>query len=391
MTSYNILCFGNQWDPARPLSSKQTVMRLSNGGTVLWVNPLPLVMPSFKGVVSNKGLQNRIFDKIKTHANLIRKYKNIWVLSPFYLPIYGRKFFEVVNKVLLLKQVRLSVNTILGKEYLVYATSTYSVLDAFDIVNNKKLIFHYADMISSLRMLPEAERPKFRQKDVKIIESSDLVLCSSKAIMKSLQKLSPLKSKLRYFPHGVDWSLFDEARNNPRRIREMECIRKPIIGYFGSLTDANDKEAIRFCAAKRPQWNFVLIGATKGDYSMLQAFPNVHFLGKKRHEDIPHYGRYFDVGLLNWRPHNWIKNCYPLKSVEYLALGLPIVSTPIDELRQNFSDFVFFANTPEQYLTEIEKALNEDSLKKRDARMGRVKDETWDSRINLLKTWIQEL
>ena len=139
------------------------------------------------------------------------------------------------------------------------------------------------------------------------------------------------------------------------------------------MTDANDKEAIRFCAEKRPEWSFVLIGDVKGDYTGLNGFPNIYFLGKKQHTEIPHYGRYFDVGLLNWRPHDWIKNCFPLKSLEYLALGIPIVSTPINEIRENFSDFVIFANTPEEYLHGIEKSLQENTPDKKLARMDRVK------------------
>lgn len=391
MTSYKILAFGNQWDLTRPLSSRHIVTRLANGGKVLWVNPLPLVLPSLKGVVANKGLQNRILAKLKIHTNPLTKYENVRVLSPFYIPIYRKKIFFLINALLLREQVRLAVRAVLGKEYLVYATSTYAVLDALDIVKGKKLIFHYADLISALRALPEEKRPEFRQKDIRINESSDLVLCSSRTIMKSLETLVPSNSKLRYFPHGVKWDLFNSARKHPKTINEMEDIPKPIIGYFGSLSDANDKEAIRFCADKRPDWNFVFIGEVKGDYAILKGCPNIHFLEKKRHEDIPHYGRYFDVGLLNWRPHDWIKNCYPLKSLEYLALGLPIVSTPIEEIRENFSDFVFFAHSPEDYLQGIEKCINEDSTEKQKARISRVKNETWDSRIRVLRKWIQEL
>ena len=391
MTAYNILAFGNQWDITRPLSSRHIVTRLANGGKVLWINPLPLVLPSLKGVSSNKGLQNRILAKLKTHTKLLKKYGNVTVLSPFYIPIYHHNVFQSINALLLREQARISAKAILGDDYIVYATSTYAVLDALDIVKGHKLIFHYADLISALRALPDEKRPEFQRKDVMVNAVSDLILCSSRTIMRNLEALLPSNAKLRYFPHGVDWHLFHTNNGPPKMISEMEGIPKPIIGYFGSLTDANDKEAIRFCAEKRPEWSFVLIGDVKGDYTGLNGFPNIYFLGKKQHTEIPHYGRYFDVGLLNWRPHDWIKNCFPLKSLEYLALGIPIVSTPINEIRDNFSDFVIFANTPEEYLHGIEKSLQENTPDKKLARMDRVKNETWDSRIGLLREWIQKL
>ena len=95
MTAYNILAFGNQWDITRPLSSRHIVTRLANGGKVLWINPLPLVLPSLKGVSSNKGLQNRILAKLKTHTKLLKKYGNVTVLSPFYIPIYHHNVFSI--------------------------------------------------------------------------------------------------------------------------------------------------------------------------------------------------------------------------------------------------------------------------------------------------------
>ena len=391
MTSYQILAFGNQWDLNRPLSSKHIVTRLANGEKVLWINPLPLVLPSLKNISSNKGLQNRIFAKLKVHSAPLKKYKNIHVLSPFYLPFYRKKIFSLINSVLLREQVRFAAKAFLGNEFLVYATSTYAILDVLSILKGKKIIFHYADMISALRNLPEEIRPELRKKDYKINEISDLLLCSSNTIMNNLKALVPFKSKMKYFPHGVDWQLFKKAKKFPKFIAEMEKIPRPIIGYFGSLTDANDKEAIRYCAKRRPDWSFVLIGQVKGDYSMLNNLPNVHFLGEKKHEDIPHYGNYFDVGLLNWRPHDWITNCYPIKSLEYLALGLPIVSTPINEIHHNFSEFSYFARSSEEYLYYIEKSLNENSVSKQKARVNRVKNETWDSRIGLLREWIQKL
>jgi glycosyltransferase involved in cell wall biosynthesis len=367
-------------------------MRLANGGTVLWVNPLPLKLPSYKGFIGNKTLYRKIINKIKIHSKLIRKDKNVYVLSILYFPIYENRFFEIINKILLRFQIAVAIRCFLGKEYLVFGSITYMLLDVIDIIKGNKIIFYFADMLSSLRGLSDKVKKTYIQKDKQLIEKSDLILCASKAIMNSLAKINPLTEKFRYCPHGVDFDLFVNPKTQNYKIEEMEKIPKPIIGYFGSLSEANDKEAIRYCAEKKPQWSFVLIGGPLfGDYSLFDNYPNVFLLGKKEYEQIPYYGRYFDVGLLNWRPHDWIKHCFPLKTLEYLALGLPIVATPIDELKLNYAEFVLFATTPEEYLQSIEKYLQENSVEKKRARISAAKNETWDSRVSNLRKWIQQI
>ena len=361
----------------------------------MWINPLPLQLPKYKNIISDRTLRRKILNKLKSHSKILRKSRNTWILTPFYLPIYGHGVIGRLNKFLYKTQIQLAINYFLPREYLIYATATYNFLDVIDIINptrQHKIVFQYADMLSSLRGVTAANFAEFCKKDAMVLRVADLVLCSSRRIFDSLVRYDGSASKMHYFPHGIDYVLFEDARRNPIMIREMEKIAQPVIGYFGSLSDANDKAALKYCAEKRPNWNFVLIGGPLiGDYSMLFQYPNVHFLGSKPHHLIPHYGRYFQVGLLNWLPHDWIKHCYPVKTLEYLALGLPIVSTPIDELRLNFSDFVTFAIEPDDYLGAIEKALQDDSEACRVARSTAVKNETWDSRVDKLREWIEDL
>ena len=156
--------------------------------------------------------------------------------------------------------------------------------------------------------------------------------------------------------------------------------------FWKLLTNANDKEAIIYCAQRRPQWSFVLIGGPcLGDYTMMKNYPNIYMLPKKPHSEIPHYGRYFDVALRNWKPHDWITHCFPVKSIEYLALGLPIVSVAIEEVKIKFGDLVHFAGSPDEYLKGIEKCLMENGTDQRQLRLARIAEETWDSKVEELR------
>ncbi len=161
----------------------------------------------------------------------------------------------------------------------------------------------------------------------------------------------------------------------------MKEIKKPIIGYFGSLTDSNDINLVRYIAEQRPDYSIVLIGSYSPEYKELSRIPNIHLLGRKDYRDIPLYGKYFDVCFMAWKMTEWIKNCSPLKTKEYLALGKPVVSVAIDELIREYADVVTVAYDRDDFLRKIDYSLNNDSLQKRKRRIDFVKNDTWENRF----------
>ena len=151
------------------------------------------------------------------------------------------------------------------------------------------------------------------------------------------------KAKVLYFPHAVDGRLFFNDLDNSdsgELPEEISQLSGPIAGYFGSLTATNDQETFISAAKALPSWDFVFIGRVSGDYSNLESLPNVHFLGPKSHKEIPAYGAAFDVCFMGWKDHEWIQNCFPLKTLEYLALQKPVVcSCQIDEITERFRNW----------------------------------------------------
>ncbi len=158
---------------------------------------------------------------------------------------------------------------------------------------------------------------------------------------------------------------------------------KPIIGYFGTLSTSNNQEMILAAARAHPEWSIVLIGRiTGGDWSRLQAQPNVHFLGFKPLSDIPWYGTRFDVAFMNWHVDEWMHYAHPLKTREYLALGLPVVSVPIPEIVETYADWVYVADSPQQFVLRVERALRENTPALAAARRAWVAGHTWDTYVD---------
>jgi glycosyltransferase involved in cell wall biosynthesis len=166
----------------------------------------------------------------------------------------------------------------------------------------------------------------------------------------------------------------------------MKRIRKPVIGFFGGIDEHTfDILFMEKVIKLLPEMSFVFIGKASIDCSGLIAQKNVFLLGQKPYEEIPHYGKCFDAAIMPWRQNRWIQACNPVKLKEYLALGKPVVTTPFAEL-QKYHEVAYEAQTPEQFVTCIKKALQENCPDRIAARRRKVMQSTWDSKAEMVLT-----
>jgi len=157
----------------------------------------------------------------------------------------------------------------------------------------------------------------------------------------------------------------------------------PVAGYFGTLSDANDKDVFKILADNG--FSVVIIGKVLGDYTMLEGNDNIHFIGPLAFKDLPSFAKAFDVCLLNWIMADWIKNSFPVKTLEYLAMGKPVISCRIPVVEDMFGELVYFAETPEEFLEQAQKAMNENTILLEKRRTEVAANHTWKSKYNYIR------
>lgn len=387
----DILCFGNDWYSPSKVSIKQIVEHFHAGGSrVLWINPIPIRFPNTR----KKDFWKKVQTKARTHARFLSSPgKGLYVYSPLYLPFFRGPGFWI-NRLAISGQVLL-LRLVLGMWRPLVFGSTFTAWFGLPGVKGLPLVFHFADKISSFREVSESQERRriLESMERAIIQAATLCTCSSRSIFDHVLGLATDKpGKVKYLPHAVKASVFLTEPDEPRpRPKEFEQVSDPIAGYFGTLTETNDKETFLAAALALPDWNFVFIGMTLGDYSELEALPNVFFLGPRAHEEIPVLGAAFSVCFMGWRPHEWITNCFPLKTLEYLALGKPIVcSGRIDELVERFPEFVATTESPDEFARTLVQERERDCDERRVARREAVRKETWDHRIEEILNELEE-
>ncbi|XWW44023.1 glycosyltransferase family 1 protein [Fibrella sp. USSR17] len=186
------------------------------------------------------------------------------------------------------------------------------------------------------------------------------------------------------FPSSIDFAHFSKARRSQTDPADQAQISQPRIGFSGVIDERFDVDLLRDLAQRRPDWQFVIIGPiVKIDPATLPHTSNVHYLGMKSYKELPAYFSGWDVAMLPFALNDSTKFISPTKTPEYLAAGLPTVSTPIRDVVRTYGEMGFtqIASTAAEFEAAIEKALAHEHPKNWEAVDKFLNENSWD------KTW----
>jgi glycosyltransferase involved in cell wall biosynthesis/tRNA A-37 threonylcarbamoyl transferase component Bud32 len=243
-----------------------------------------------------------------------------------------------------------------------------------------KIIYNSMDQLSGFSNVT----PQMLAPEVELTQKSDLVLVTSHILLKEKAQLN---SNCLLVPNGTD---FDHFNYLPRILpNELIGIKKPIIGYYGAMSDWLDTELLYHLASARPNWNFVLIGGIESaDISWLEKSNNIFLLGEKPYELLPCYLRHFDTCIIPFKKTLLTEATNPVKLFEFLSAGKSVVATDLHELRY-YQEYVGLVSTVDEWLGAIELALKDYAPVQVTKRMRFARQNTWDERMILIQDAIQ--
>jgi teichuronic acid biosynthesis glycosyltransferase TuaH len=216
----------------------------------------------------------------------------------------------------------------------------------------------------------------------RIIRNFDYTLCTSK----ELTRLKSAFSKNVYFhPNAADIDIFRKAATEVLpKPAELEGITQKIIGYTGSIEYRSDFELLKKVAEYHKDKILFFVGPIQGnEYKEvgLDKMPNVIFAGPRKITELPNYLQYFDCVLIPFRKNTLTRSIYPLKINEYLAAGKPVIATHFSEDIYTFRDVAYVVDSHEEFLTTIDKAIEENNEALKQKRMAVAEENTWEARV----------
>jgi glycosyltransferase involved in cell wall biosynthesis len=366
-----MLCFSHDWS-GDPLSKTHLMRLLAKDNRILWVNSIGYRAPSASG----RDLK-RAVAKLKAAAEPVREVeRNIFVLNPLAIPAYGSRWMQAVNRQLLRLQVRAAMRRLRFARPINWVFNPAAAVVA-GALGEDVLIYYCVDEYTAFsgvaqRSLIELERGLLRR--------ADLVIVSADRLLRSKQRENPRTHLVR---HGVNLQHFRSALDPKTTIPDdLAKLPRPILGYFGLMADDwFDAELVMRIAKRFSGGSVVLLGKVTMDLSKLTALSNVHVLGQKPYEELPRYCKGFDVGVLPFPISEVTLNANPLKVREYLAAGLPVVSTAIPEVE--VLNACRIGRDAEGFVREIEAALDDPgpSAKRSESMSG----ESWEAKLDEIR------
>jgi glycosyltransferase involved in cell wall biosynthesis len=219
----------------------------------------------------------------------------------------------------------------------------------------KLTVFDCMDELSAFKFAPES----IKKLEKELLQIADIVFTGGYSLYEAKKDQH---HNIHAFPSSIDKLHFAKARdlknNTPNSTVKL--------GFYGVIDERFDVELIRGIAELRPDWDIMLIGpVVKIDPATLPVSPNIHYLGSKSYEELPELVADWDVALIPFLLNESTRFISPTKTPEYLAAGLPVISTPIRDVINPYGKYglVSIGHNAEDFVDSAEMELHRSDRK----------------------------
>jgi UDP-galactopyranose mutase len=251
---------------------------------------------------------------------------------------------------------------------------TPMALQISDHLNPELIVYDCMDELTAFKFAPQ----ELKDLEKRLLSKADVVFTGGYSLYDAKKHQH---KNIHPFPSSIDYDHFFQARTIVDEPEDQARIPHRRFGFYGVIDERMDLALLDSVASLRSDWNIILIGpVVKIDEKDLPRRKNIHYLGMKTYEQLPHYLAGWDVAIMPFAKNESTQFISPTKTPEFLAAGKPVISTSINDVVRQYKDVVHFADSPEEFVSAAEQKIVRDEawLAKVD---GLLKDNSWD------KTW----
>jgi glycosyltransferase involved in cell wall biosynthesis len=362
----DIVTFANDWT-ADPTSKHHVMRRFSRTNDVLWVESAGMRAPKLTSAYDRKRLLMKAKAIVRESRQVLDR---VHVMTPPALPYPQSVVAQHANAAL----YRFTI----GRELRRLGFDRSPILCSF-LPNCAPYIRHIPRQFTMYYCVDRwsafegFDAHTMERGEAELCRVSDLVIASAEDLAERCRKFA---RNVHYVPHGVDYEHFAEALHPGVLPDDLANIPEPRIGFFGLIHEWVDTDLIGRLADVLP-YSFVVIGSAKTDLADLKRRSNVFVLGRKPYAELPQYSRGFHAAIVPFRMNDLTLSVNPIKLREYAAAGLPVVSSPLPEVRK-CSDIAVCVDTFDEWVDALRSAVDRGSDPvARQAQSERVAHEDW--------------
>ncbi|MEY4696957.1 MAG: hypothetical protein RIT14_1385 [Pseudomonadota bacterium] len=191
-------------------------------------------------------------------------------------------------------------------------------------------VYDCMDELSAFQNPP----PGLTAAEDRLFRRADIVFTGGYSLFEAKRHRHP---RVHAVPSSVDAEHFGRARGLLRDPDDQRAIAHPRIGFFGVIDERMDLDLVARAVTGLPGVQFVMLGpVVKIDPRALPRTANLHWLGTKSYAALPAYLANWDAGWMPFALNDSTRFISPTKTPEFLAAGLPLVSTAVPDVVRGY-------------------------------------------------------
>lgn len=357
---------------------------------------LPLYLSKTKHIYCIEYPQFKKLFKILFHRLplLERISSTLMIYHSFGLLPFGRtyRWINRINYSLNYYLIKLKCKDIFSSSTFVTFTPELSILLPY-LPYKKKIYYCIVDYLKGTPAWKSMySKKQFDYLENKLLKYTNKVIVVSPALLKRYQKKH---KKVVLFSTPGEIIVYLNSKAKEISIpNDIKNISHPIVGYIGYLYSYKvDMTLLIKTLNSYPNISFVFIGSEKDNLNKtLGLLPNYFHLGYKQFEKLPCYMSQFDACIIPYKINIWGKSAYPGKLNDYIAMGKPVVTSPIPSIRfLGRKKIIYWSKNKSEFIKHIQTAIMEKQNKKlMESRKKYATINSWENRIGKFISIIDE-
>ena len=363
ITGRDILCISSiEWDFLWQGHQEIAARFAQAGNRVLYVENTGVRAPGLRDA-RRVAARLKQWGKTRRARGVREVAPNLYVCAPLVLPPFGPGWRRRLNRRLLLPAVRRAARGLGMRDPVIWTyLPTDTAVDLIRLMRTPRSVVVYYCVADFAQLTPALAQ--LAQSEAATARLSDLIFAQGPELAEHLQAWN---SHTHIFPFGVNLDAFPMHTTNgagpdsaPAMPEAVQALARPVIGYVGGLHRHVDFDLLVAMARARPAWSWVFVGPAQSSVAELEGLTNVHLLGQQPHRDLASYIQSFDVCIVPYAHNAYTETVVPTKINEYLAVGKPVVATPLPPVCEFNEQYQVIAIAParsDAFLVAIEQAL----------------------------------
>jgi uncharacterized SAM-binding protein YcdF (DUF218 family)/glycosyltransferase involved in cell wall biosynthesis len=376
----DIICFSSiDWDFIWQGHQEIMAALAEQGNRVLFVDNTGVRTPVLRDLPR---VGRRVRNWWRGTQGFRQERPNLFVYSPLVLPLPYVRVARWLNRALMARSLRRWMQATGFSPAVVWTfLPTQLVVDLIDRLDADVVVYYciadFEHLVSHAEQISRSELALVARSDVLFVQGE------------SFRQRFGHHPNIHIFPFGVRMAAFETL---PAGAPELADVKRPIIGYVGGVHQHVDQTLVERLA-QEIDGTIVLVGPEQTDVDRLRKLDRVRFLGQQPHERLPDLIRAFDVGIIPYLRSPYTETVYPTKLNEYLAAGIPVVTTALPEVERfndEFGGVVRVAPNTDAFVNAVRAAVADHEPDAVARRIDVARRNSWEVRIEKMSDLLEQ-